>query len=89
MSAKAKLAMLRSTRGRLKGSLTKLASYTEKLVETVTLALEVRIEKVDEMWDEFKRSQNSMYEFVELESYMDPDPEFEEFESKYLMVKSI
>lgn len=58
-------------------------------METVTLALEVRIEKVDEMWDEFKRSQNSMYEFVELEGYMDPDPEFEEFESKYLMVKSI
>lgn len=53
---------LARTRGRIKDSLTKRASFTEKIPETVTLeALEVRLEKVNELWVNFKFSQDAMY----------------------------
>lgn len=49
----------------------------------------MRLTKAAELWDEFHATQKLMYEFADKEGYVDPVPDFEEFEAKFLVVKSV
>ncbi|XP_055848250.1 uncharacterized protein LOC129913542 [Episyrphus balteatus] len=83
------LPVLRSTRGHLKGSLTKLTTYIESITDATSYTdLKIRYYKVDDLWKEFLVTQKQLYTFSDSENYTDPLPEFEEFEAKVLIVKS-
>lgn len=58
-------------------------------VTTSAVELEVKLIRAEELWSEFNTSQNDCYQFANEECYVDPGPDFEEVEAKFLMLKFI
>lgn len=82
--------VLRQARGHYKGSITRVYTYTQNIPENVnSLELKVRLERLEKAFKDICDSQSALFEFYDEEGYVDPEPEFEILESKYIAAKSV
>ncbi|XP_055922945.1 uncharacterized protein LOC129953645 [Eupeodes corollae] len=81
---------VKGKRGRAKASLSLQSVFAENINDSTTLAaLEIHLSRLNEAWSDFNALSDQMYQFVDDPGYVDPEPEFEEYESKYLKTHAI
>ncbi|XP_055910537.1 uncharacterized protein LOC129944900 [Eupeodes corollae] len=80
--------VLKQARGHYKGSITRVYTYAQEIPESAnSLELNVRLERLEKAFKDICSSQSALFEFHAEEGYVDPEPEFEILESKYIVAK--
>lgn len=80
---------IKTKRGHVKGCLTRAVSFAESVDQRISLELlEIRVQKLEEKWTEFWLLQKQLLEFAGETDFVDPEPEFAEYESKYFVAQS-
>lgn len=73
-------------RGLYKSSITRAYVYAENPAEGYTFEqIEVRLERLEQVWNDFSKCTLEMQKFAELEGYSDPSSDFAVYEEKYLL----
>ncbi|XP_055916039.1 uncharacterized protein LOC129948917 [Eupeodes corollae] len=76
--------IVKQKRGRAKGTITRVSTFSESVVDSTPIdMLEIQLKKLQEAWSEFVLQQNNLYEFYDQEGFLDPEPEYGEYETKY------
>ncbi|XP_068140930.1 uncharacterized protein [Drosophila tropicalis] len=76
---------LKATRTKLKSSLTRLLTLSENPPENCTAdVVDTMMTRLDNVWKEFDRSTDDMFEFQESQGYVDPMGDYGDYEMKYL-----
>ncbi|XP_055918318.1 uncharacterized protein LOC129950401 [Eupeodes corollae] len=76
--------IVKQKRGRAKGTITRVSTFSESVVDSTPIdMLEIQLKKLQEAWSEFVLQQNNLYEFYDQEGFVDPEPEYGEYETKY------
>ncbi|XP_055856101.1 uncharacterized protein LOC129919272 [Episyrphus balteatus] len=80
--------VLKQARGHYKGAITRVFTYVQNIPENVNvLELRVRLDRLEKAFKDICDSQSALFEFHAEEGYVDPEPEFEILESKYISSK--
>lgn len=80
---------LKVRRGHAKGCVTRAVVFAENIDPTVTIEmLEVRLEKLEDAWSNFISLHNEFLNLSDATDFVDPEPEFIEYESKYFLAQS-
>ncbi|XP_055840650.1 uncharacterized protein LOC129908278 [Episyrphus balteatus] len=76
---------VKGKRGRAKASITNQLAFSELIDDSTTVAsLEIHLARLTEAWSEFNSLSDQLYEFIEDEGFVDPEPEYADYEDKYL-----
>ena len=82
--------VVKAKRGRAKGRLTKAADFAATVdINTPLAMLQIRLEKLEETWSDFIALQDEMYLYIDEDDFVDPEPEFYEYEAKYFVAHSV
>lgn len=80
------LQLVKGKRSRAKTSLTLQHTFAQGINENTSLfSLEIHLMRLTEAWSDLKEMSDNMYEFVDLERFVDPETEFVQYEEKYLL----
>ncbi|XP_055908277.1 uncharacterized protein LOC129943083 [Eupeodes corollae] len=80
--------LLKQSRGHLKGAITRAHTYILEMVDADIDSLKTRLERLEEAWKGFCANQNELFQYAEVEGYVDPEIDFETTEAKYIEAKS-
>ena len=77
-------------RGRQKGSITRAYDYARNPpADSDVDNIETRIKRLDETWKEFQQTTNQLYEYGDVDGYVDPDEDFATYEEKYISTRGM